>query len=252
MERGAGDNTEIRSVGRALELLEIMQRRAPAGIRVSEAAEQLGVDPATASRLLSTMVAHGFASKLPNRRYMLGTRSLRLATAWVDRLIQVAGPPMARVADSCGETVYLVQLVGSEAVTVARLAGSRRAMIDVEIGPSYPLWASAAGRALLGRVPNMLRPRLLPAEPFPAFTSRTKTRWADLSTALEEARRDGIHVEEGEIDLHLSCYATPLLHHSRDEKLAIAISFESQRSHGDRQLMLQALRREWRELGKQI
>jgi IclR family acetate operon transcriptional repressor len=252
MERGAGDNTEIRSVGRALELLEIMQRRAPAGIRVSEAAEQLGVDPATASRLLSTMVAHGFASKLPNRRYMLGTRSLRLATAWVDRLIQVAGPPMARVADSCGETVYLVQLVGSEAVTVARLAGSRRAMIDVEIGPSYPLWASAAGRALLGRVPNMLRPRLLPAEPFPAFTSRTKTRWADLSAALEEARRDGIHVEEGEIDLHLSCYATPLLHHSRDEKLAIAISFESQRSYGDRQLMLQALRREWRELGKQI
>jgi IclR family transcriptional regulator, acetate operon repressor len=252
MKQEARDGTEIRSVARALDLLELMRRRTPTGIRVCEAAEHLGVDSATASRLLSTMIAHGYASRLPNRRYMLGTRSLRLATTWIDRLIQVAGPPMARVADSCGETVHLVQLVGSEAVTVARLAGNRRAMIDIEIGPSYPLWASAGGRALLGGVPNTLRPGLLPPEPFPAFTSRTKTRWAELSAVLQEGQRGGIHIEEGELDAHLSCYATPLLHHSRDEKLAIAISFESQRTESDRQLIRQALQREWREFAKQI
>jgi DNA-binding IclR family transcriptional regulator len=243
---------EIRSVARALELLEILQRRAPAGIRAREAAEQLGVDPATVSRLLATLIAHGYASRLPNRQYMLGSRSLRLAAAWVDRLIQIAAPPMARVADSCGETVYLVQLVGSEAVTLARLASNRRATIDVEIGPSYPLWASAAGRALLSSVAKVQRPGLLPNEPYPAFTPRTKTRWTELSTALQEAQRDGIHAEEGELDPHLSCYATPLLHQDRDEKLAIAISFDIQRSEGDRQVIRQALRREWRELAKQI
>lgn len=125
-------------------------------------------------------------------------------------------------------------------------------MIDVEIGPTYPLWASAAGRALLGRVPNTLRPALLPPEPYPAFTSRTKTRWVQLAAALDEAQRDGIHAEDGEIDLDLSCYAAPLLHPSRDEKLALAVSFNSQRSEGDRQLIRQALRREWGELGKRI
>ena len=150
MKQGDRDRTEVRSVARALDVLEMMRRRAPAGIRVREAAEHLGVDSATASRLLSTMIARGYASRLPNRHYMLGTRSLRLATTWIDRLIEVAGPSMARAADSCGEIVHLVQLVGSEAVTVARLVGNRRAMIDVEIGPSYPLWASAGGRALLG------------------------------------------------------------------------------------------------------
>jgi DNA-binding IclR family transcriptional regulator len=252
MGRGAKKRPEIRSVGRALDLLEIMQRKAPAGVRVRDAADLLGVDPATASRLLATLVAHGYASRLPNRDYTLGTRSLRLAAAWVDRLIQIAAPPMARVAVSCGETVYLVQLVGSEAVTVARLAGGRRAMVDVEVGPSYPLWASAAGRALLDSVPNVLRPKLLPAEPFPAFTPRTKTRWSELSAALEAARHDGIHGEEGEINPRLSCFAIPLLHRSRDEKLAIAISFESQRSESDRRLIRQALRREWREIANQI
>jgi IclR family acetate operon transcriptional repressor len=251
-ERADRDHVEIRSVGRALDLLEIMQQAVPEGVRVSDAAERLGVDPATASRLLATLMAHGYASRMPNRRYTLGARSLRLATAWVDRLVQHAAPIMARVADSCGETVYLLQLVGSEAVTLARLAGNRRAMIDVEIGPSYPLWASAAGRALLGCVPVVRRPELLPAEPFPALTPRTKTSWAALSAALEAARVSGIYAEEGELDPNLSCYAIPLLHRNRDEKLAVAISFDSRRPECDRHFIRQALRREWRELAWQI
>jgi IclR family acetate operon transcriptional repressor len=252
LDQRSSDQTEIRSVGRALDLLEIMQRAAPAGIRVSDAACHLGVDPATASRLLSTLIAHGYASRLPNRRYTLGVRSLRLATAWVDRLMQLAAPPMARIADRCGETVYLIQLVGCEAVPLARLAGNRRAMIDIEVGPSYPLWATAAGRALLGSLPAVHRPALLPREPFPAFTPRTKTTWAELNVALQDARRNGIHVEEGEIDPFFSCYAMPLLHRDRDEKLALAISFEARRPESDRRLIRQALSCESRALAQQI
>lgn len=251
MVRGSGDRAEIRSVGRALDLLEMMQQKAPAGIRVRDAADRLGCDPATASRLLATLIAHGYASRLPNRRYMLGTRSLWLANAWVDRLIQIIAPSMARVAGTCSGTVYLLQLVGSEAVALARLTGDRRTMSQ-EIGPSYPLWASAAGRALLSGVAPVLRPGLLPAEPFPAFTPRTKTRWAEISAALQAARPDGIYAEDGEIDPRLSCYATPLARGDRNEKLVMAISFESGRPTGDRQVMRQALRRERREIARQM
>ena len=168
-DRQAGDFAEIRSVGRALDLLEIMQRAAPAGIRVCDAAASLGIDPATASRLMATLMTRGYASRMPNRRYTLGARSLRLASGWIDRLLQVADAPMRRIADGCGETVYLLQLVGSEAVTLARLIGGRRALVEGEIGPSYPLWATAAGRALLGTLPAAQGLALLPAEPFPGL-----------------------------------------------------------------------------------
>jgi DNA-binding IclR family transcriptional regulator len=215
MSGGDRDRAEIRSVGRALDLLEIMQSAAPAGVRVCEAADHLGVDPATASRLLSTLMAHGYASRMSNRRYLL-------------------------------------QLVGTEAVTLARLAGNRRAKIDVEDGPSYPLWATAAGRALLASVPPVRRPALLPDEPFPAFTPHTKTTWDELAAMLREARSGGIYVEEGEFDPHLSCYAMPLLHRNRDEKLAVAVSFESARSERDRRFICQALHKEWREFEWQI
>jgi IclR family acetate operon transcriptional repressor len=251
-DRGTGEHGEIRCVGRALDLLEIMQRAAPAGIRVADAAAQLGVDPATASRMLATLISRGYASRTPSRRYTLGARSLRLATGWVDRLILLAATPMARIANSCGETVYLLQLVGTEAVTVAQLAGNRRAMIAGEVGPSYPLWATAAGRALLGSLPRTQAPTLLPPEPFPAFTPRTKTTWADVSAAIAEGRRNGMYAEEGEIDQFLNCCAAPLQHGEHEEKLALAVSFEAGRPERDRRAIHQALRREWRELTWQI
>jgi IclR family acetate operon transcriptional repressor len=246
-DRQAGEFAEIRSIGRALDLLEIMQRAAPAGIRVCDAATTLGIDPATASRLMATLMTRGYASRMPNRRYTLGARSLRLASGWIDRLLQVADAPMRRIADGCGETVYLLQLVGSEAVTLARQAGGRRALVEGEIGPSYPLWATAAGRALLGTLPAAQGLARLPAEPFPAFTPRTKTTWLQVCVAVQAGRRSGIYAEEGEIDLFLSCYATPLQHGERDEKLAVAVSFEAGRPESDRRLIRQALQREWRE-----
>jgi IclR family acetate operon transcriptional repressor len=248
----ARDLAEIRSVGRALDLLDIMQRAAPAGIRIREAAATLGIDPATASRLMSTLMTRGYASRMPNRRYMLGPRSLRLASGWIDRLLQVAAAPMRRIADTCGETVYLLQLVGTEAVTLARLGGGRRAMLEGEIGPSYPLWATAAGRAMLGTLPAAQGFALLPPEPFPAITPRTKTTWCEVNAAMRAGRRSGIHAEEGEVDLSLGCYATPLHQGDRDEKLALAISFEAVRPESDRRLIRQALQREWRAFALRI
>jgi DNA-binding IclR family transcriptional regulator len=61
-----------------------------------------------------------------------------------------------------------------------------------------------------------------------------------------------MHAEEGEIDPFLSCYAIPLLDDGRDEKLALAISFELRRPESDRRTIQQALRREWRQLAWRI
>src|SRR5262249_47516406 len=198
------------------------------------------------------LISRGYASRMPNRRYTLGARSLRLASGWIDRLLQVAAAPMTRIANGCGETVYLLQLVGTEAVTLARLPGNRRAVIDVEGGPSYRRGAPAAGRARPGTWRGGRAPSLWPPEPFPAFTPRTKTTWADVNAAINEGRRNGMHAEEGEIDASLSCCAIPLLDGDRDEKLSLAVSFESRRPDSERRAIQHALRRASRQLSWQI
>ena len=98
-----------------------------------------------------------------------------------------------------------------------------------------------------GTLPPAQGLTLLPAEPYPAFTARTKTSWSDLSAAMQAGRRSGIYAEEGEVDLFLSCYATPLQQGGRDEKLAVAVSFEAGRPESERRLIRQALQREWRD-----
>src|ERR1700721_396434 len=115
IDPAADDPAEIRSVGRALDLLDFMQRAAPAGIRVRDAAIHLSIDPATASRLLATLISRGYASRMPNRRYSLGARSLRLASGWIDRLLPVAAAPKTRIANRCCGKGFLLPLVGHRA-----------------------------------------------------------------------------------------------------------------------------------------
>ena len=88
--RKAGDFAEIRSVGRALDLLEIMRRAAPAGVRVCDAAASLGIDAATASRLMATLMTRGYACRMPNRRYALGAR-VDAASVRMDRPLAEGG-----------------------------------------------------------------------------------------------------------------------------------------------------------------
>ena len=150
---------------------------------------------------MATLITRGYASRMPNRRYTLRCAFVA-ACLGVDRPF-AAGGGCARcdaIADGCGETVYLLQLVGSEAVTLARLTAGRRALAEGEIGPSYPLWATAAGRALLGTLPAAQGFALLPAEPFPAFTPKTKTTWSEVCAAMHAGRRNGMHAEDGEMN----------------------------------------------------
>jgi len=154
---------------------------------------------------------------------------------------------MARVADSCGEIVHLVQLVRFRKPVTGRPAGRQPPRHDrcrdwPELS-AVGFWPVAA--RCLGHVPNALRPHLLPPEPFPAFTPRHQDA-VERSCRGAEARASRRYPcrrrrTRRPVD---AATPTPLLHHSRDEKLAIAISFESRRSESDRGLIRQALQRE--------
>ncbi len=210
MDSTADDHGEIRSVGRALDLLEIMQRAAPAGIRVRDAASHLGVDPATASRLLATLITRGYASRMPNRRYTLGARSLRLAAGWIDRSAPGGG---------CADDAHCRQLRRDgvsaptrrrEAVTLARLAGTRRA---------HGRCRSRAELSALGdgRRPGVARytcrgarSRAVAAGAIPRLHAAHQDDLGGRERGdYQDGRRNGMHAEEGEIDL-----SPKLLRHS--------------------------------------
>lgn len=237
-----GRKGEVRAVARALQVLDLLGTAAPEGLRVTEVAGLVGVDPATASRLLATLAAWGYASRMLDRRYTLGSASIRLATSWLDRRVQTLTPHLARLAAETGESAYLLQLLGSEAVVVARMLPPHRSAYDVEVGEAFPLWATAAGQALLSGLTAGQRLRLLPCEPYPAFTTRTPTGWSALCRAVTTGERNDVFEEHGHLQDGLGCFAAPLFKSVHGEHLAVAVSFEMERSVGDQAMFRQMLR----------
>src|ERR1700722_3963030 len=97
IDPAADDHAEIRSVGRALDLLDFMQRAAPAGNRVRDTTFYLVNVQVTPSRLMFPLISRRYASRMPNRQFPLLASSLRLASGWIDRLQKVAAAPKSRI-----------------------------------------------------------------------------------------------------------------------------------------------------------
>jgi DNA-binding IclR family transcriptional regulator len=234
----------VQSVGRALELLTLLGKKAPEGVRVTAAARLLGVDPGTASRLLMTLVSQGYASKLSDRSYTVGVRSLRLATEWFDALLASATPHLQRVSEATGGTVQLFHLLSGEAVAIARMAPGGHTTGLGEGDERYPLWSTAAGHALLAVTPPTERVRALPPQRYPAFTPRTPTTWAQLSAVIERGVREGVFVEDGQYDPDHGCAAAPLGPSGRGEALALAVSYRLDDDERHKALVRRAVARE--------
>lgn len=215
----------VQSASRAFQLLGLLVQQAPASVRVTDAAKALSVTNSIAHRLLTTMVSEGFATRLPNRTYMLGPMSVRMASHWIEPLQEEALPFLAGIAERVGETVHLLKLLGRDAVPIARISSKGRAMLGVERDLGYPLWATAGGKAILAQLPSVDQVMLLPPEPYPSFTSRTIISWRELRASLQS----GEFVDRGEMCAKLACVAQPFVLPQRSDALSIAVSVPIER-----------------------
>jgi IclR family transcriptional regulator, acetate operon repressor len=245
----------VRSAERTLAALDFLVDAAPRAVRVTDVAQHLELSLATASRLLAALVERGYASRTSERRFTVGPRSLLLAKEWVATLRTAAAAPMARVVAATGESVMLAQQLGEVLVPIAWQPPRQRAAEMVDklsgIGPVFPLWATATGRAMLGKLPPSHRARLLPEE-YPRLTGRTVASSADLRQAIRDGERGGLHIENGELDPDMWCCAVALERGPMGEVLALAVISFGEPGAVQRPRVLKALRRESRDVGYQL
>jgi DNA-binding IclR family transcriptional regulator len=138
----------IDSVDHALHLAAVLQQEGP--LRVSEAAERLGVARSTAHRLLAMLVYRDFAERDADRRYVAGP-VLRLPARPepVAVLRQVALPHLRTLMERSGETANLVVVVDVQARFVATVECPHILRVGDREGRTLPAHLSSAGRAVL-------------------------------------------------------------------------------------------------------
>lgn len=138
----------IDSVDHALHLAILLQQEGP--IRVTEAAERLGVARSTAHRLLRMLVYRDFAEQTDDRRYIAGS-VLRRPTdpEPVADLRRLALPHLQALANRTHESANLMSVIGDQVRMIATVEGSQVLRVGDREGRMLPAHLASGGRAVL-------------------------------------------------------------------------------------------------------
>ncbi|QHK18555.1 helix-turn-helix domain-containing protein [Pseudarthrobacter psychrotolerans] len=137
----------VESVDNALQLLTMLREGT---VRVSDAAQRLGVAPSTAHRLLATLAYQGFALHDESRRYMAGPALLGQSSP--DELLPVTGAAMRHLQNAAvrtGETISLGVRTGAQMRLVWTVESRRLVRVGDRSGTILPARLSSGGQALL-------------------------------------------------------------------------------------------------------
>lgn len=140
----------VQSADNALQLLRALVERG--SLRVTDAAELLGVVPSTAHRLLSTLCYRGFA--VHERRgatYLPGPAVSAITVFRYDAigLRTRCRAVLERLRETTQETVSLLVLEGADVHFVDSIDGPRSLRVASRLGISRPAHCTSGGKALL-------------------------------------------------------------------------------------------------------
>lgn len=139
----------ISSVDHALHLASLLQHEGP--LRVTDAAERLGVSVSTAHRLLAMLVYRDFAEQGSDRRYhpgkVLGSGSVTEAP--VALLRRVSLPHLEQLVREVRETANLLVLAGTEVRFIATVECDQVLRVGDRVGRTLPAHLASAGKVIL-------------------------------------------------------------------------------------------------------
>jgi DNA-binding IclR family transcriptional regulator len=203
----------IRSVQRALGIVRLLAEvRKPLG--VAEVSQATGLPPATAHRLLVTLVEEGWVEQDPqSTQYELGTGILGTAAVALaySRFVQAAKLTLNDVSEVSGLNSFLGVLVGHRVAYLASSPGREGHDPKFRVGVVEQAHAVADGKVLLaGMEPKRVRALYGPRPALRQFTPNTITNLDDLERELEDVRRKGYAIDRGERTPNWQFVAVPV------------------------------------------
>ncbi|MFE7723899.1 IclR family transcriptional regulator [Nocardia rhizosphaerihabitans] len=180
-------------------------------VTLTELAQRSDLPLATASRLVSELIEHGWLYRDAQRRVCVGVRMWELVSraAPTVGLREAAVPIMADLHAAVGHHVQLAVLQDREVLYIERLSASRAIRNRVRVAGRLPLHATSSGLVLLAHSPSGVQEMAL-SRPLRALTPRTITDPVALRSALSEVRRTGVAYCPGFVDECATGIAVPV------------------------------------------
>jgi IclR family acetate operon transcriptional repressor len=214
--------SRVQSLGRALEILELLSR-SEGELGVTEIGAEVGLAGGTVHRLLSTLIFHGYARQNPQtRKYTLGLKALTLASSARNRLGPLAHPFLTELMEVSQESSNLAGLDKNSVVYIEQVPAPRMVRMFTEPGNHLPLHSTGTGKVLLAYQPQEVIDSVIRQTGLPGFTPHTITDAELLKDELGRVRKQGYAIDSEEMEEGVRCLAAPVF--SSDGHILVAMS----------------------------
>jgi IclR family acetate operon transcriptional repressor len=223
---GGRSVAQVQSLNRGLALLERIADNAE-GVTLTDIAQQVGLAPSTAHRLLLTLAQSGFVRQNEELgKWYVGVKAFTVGNAFlgVRDIVETSRPFLHKLMESSGETANLAVLEEGEAVIVSQVECHELMRMVVPLGTRTPVHASGVGKALLSAVTEFEVAAILHRHGLTRYTEHTLDTPAKLKQNLEQARDTGYAVDDEEHAVGLRCVAAPVYDEQGKPVAAISIS----------------------------
>ena len=232
---GEAGKTAIQVLERMMTLLDALaEHEESSSLKVL--AEQTGLHPSTAHRILNDMVACRMVERGDGGTYRLGLRLLELGNLVKARLSvrEAAQAPMRALHKLTGETINLSVRQGDEIVYIDRAYSERSGMQVVRaIGGRAPLHLTSVGKLFLASDDAVQVRAYVTRTGLSGHTKNSITDLTRLEAELNQVRQLGNAKDNEELELGVSCLAAAILNDTGKLVAGLSLSAPTDRIHVD-------------------
>lgn len=206
---GKATSGHSQSLVRGLNLLERLAA-SPAGLALSELAEQADLAPSTTHRLLQALQSQGFVTQDTELGvWKIDVKTFRIGNSFLEArdFVGTSRPFLRRLTAQTGETANLGIRDGGTAVFLAQSESPQMMRMITRLGSRAPLHASGVGKALMAWLPDDELERILAERGLSRVTENTLHSPERLRESLAEIRRQGFACDREEHAIGLHCVA---------------------------------------------
>lgn len=226
-----------RQVPAAHNVLRILALLSASDVPISATRIQRELDLPRSStyHLLRELEDSGFVVHLSQTgTYGLGLASYRMAQAYTTQqpLVRLATAPLARIAELAGGSAHLSRLAGSEIVYLHEVRSPGAVSLVTEAGVRLSSLTTASGRIMLAYLPEK--------ELRAVFNSSgERLRFREYKEALAVYRRQGWATESQDVSRGQESVAVAVLDHLDRPAAALAVTYRV--GSGDQRVLAEAL-----------
>lgn len=213
----------IQSVERAIWILKCFEQHEH--LSLSEIVKLIGLHKSTTYGLVSTLEAYQLIEKDNiSGKYHLGIELFRLGNKVNIDLRSIVSPYLNLLVSKYEETANCLIFDKDSIIYLDKKESPHSMRIATSLGQREPLYRTAAGKAILSRLPSDTAAELLDQTVFEKMTEHTLCSAQEVQKELDSIRKNGYAVDNEELETGLVCVGTALINSSGTPVGGISVS----------------------------